>query len=1058
MGALTEARTVDWAAYRRWNAALADEFFGGRYGGRPVYLDLEPDALRRVARAAEHDGDDPEHGLIAVVGPTLHLGMGVSLFGAHRRALARWRTSGREGAPPIVAVLSLLSLVAEQMHSDAEFRASNYYGRFLQTLFVDPTDRQLRSKVLRGFADETHLLWKALNDWIREDEAVRGIPTAFAFDYRVHVGIPMSQALVRAPDREALRGLFMDYRLQPGQAVARSDMVRLLEQWLPTSPTSRGLKRLAQAGDVVERIAEVACVELEAWDGESDSGQAHSRAELAVIGQLRRRPRARLDLRLAVRTRSELPLDRLVLDDGASPGACAALRPLGGAMVLHPADNEGWHEVEDASSISMADALVSVLSLRSGELQVMRQPRRLVLLERDEQRLRFVEAARARLGVECLLLAAGSLAAELDAELERIARLGYDRFTPDQLRGLPADWVAYAGVELVAITTSARPELSALVPVAWTQVTLGGGLALPGRSNWHSLRAPEVRASSYAGGRVLAILTNESDAAGENPDSDDGNGARGSSSTCLGVFEGAGIFPLAPRQLADGDYRVTLLDGSLEGRALSSALVRVRSADSAEPDERRSARLAHRLGPGAALGAISATASADREDAVRGAAIPRSLEPAVIATGASAPAALRTISDDAPDNDDEPSPPLAPRATEAARLDCMETGAHHFLLPAVQPGRSRRGRRGQRAYQGRDDIGGRCKYCGFEKFFPARPRRASTQHAPTRAAAATQRLERAAARPDVPARSEDGGLDHDALLDAVSYLGEGSWATFARLVAQLDERPWAAIEEARLLSSLGHVDVELSPTDLRPVAWEVAPPTLVVSERVATLAGFRSLSLLRSLAASARRLGGEAATEKPDSGPTHVTITGLDHNALCSLATKLAEDGGPAVRVSVDAAARLASTLPALRDVRAALPRGRLPPDEQLELFDARSGRWQRAEHSVTSGAYRTRRLPRRTWHIEGDDARVADARLAKWLAAAGREPYLGWSADTQTLVCHQSAPLPGLYERAAVLASGYPPTARADGHLAYRDVSRELAVALSARLDVPTAGGRHAT
>jgi hypothetical protein len=31
----------EWAKYDRWNRVLADEFFTGRFGGRPVYLDLE---------------------------------------------------------------------------------------------------------------------------------------------------------------------------------------------------------------------------------------------------------------------------------------------------------------------------------------------------------------------------------------------------------------------------------------------------------------------------------------------------------------------------------------------------------------------------------------------------------------------------------------------------------------------------------------------------------------------------------------------------------------------------------------------------------------------------------------------------------------------------------------------------------------------------------------------------------------------------------------------------------------------------------------------------------
>ena len=85
------------------------------------------------------------------------------------------------------------------------------------------------------------------------------MPTAYAFDYRVHVGVPVSQALVRESDRLALQDLFAAYRLRPRQSISRSDMVRLLEDWLPGSGASAGLKRLFQQRDALERVADVAC-------------------------------------------------------------------------------------------------------------------------------------------------------------------------------------------------------------------------------------------------------------------------------------------------------------------------------------------------------------------------------------------------------------------------------------------------------------------------------------------------------------------------------------------------------------------------------------------------------------------------------------------------------------------------------------------------------------------------------------------------------------------------------------------------------------------------------
>jgi hypothetical protein len=43
-------RTEAWAAYEIWNLAIAAEFFDVSHKDRPVYIDLEDDALQRIAR------------------------------------------------------------------------------------------------------------------------------------------------------------------------------------------------------------------------------------------------------------------------------------------------------------------------------------------------------------------------------------------------------------------------------------------------------------------------------------------------------------------------------------------------------------------------------------------------------------------------------------------------------------------------------------------------------------------------------------------------------------------------------------------------------------------------------------------------------------------------------------------------------------------------------------------------------------------------------------------------------------------------------------------------
>src|SRR5215217_8888340 len=158
------SRLREWVTYDRWNAAIAAEFFTGMYGGRPVYLDLDDDALQRLGVAVEA-GDEPGDDLVAAVRPTIRLHERGALFGAHVGRLRRWRSREASTPPPVIALLAFMSLVAERMRGDAEFRANNYYGRFIRICGADAGDRNLRAKVIRGFAEHSGELWTALNRW-----------------------------------------------------------------------------------------------------------------------------------------------------------------------------------------------------------------------------------------------------------------------------------------------------------------------------------------------------------------------------------------------------------------------------------------------------------------------------------------------------------------------------------------------------------------------------------------------------------------------------------------------------------------------------------------------------------------------------------------------------------------------------------------------------------------------------------------------------------------------------------------------------------------------------
>ena len=499
---------INWSEYRRWNDAIADEFFSGRFGGRPVYLDLEDDVCQAIAERVDFDGPDPREALLAATTPTLTVGVdGMGTFSDHTERLRFWRLGGRSDWPPFVGALALLSLVAEEMATSEDFSARNYYGRLLRHLGEDAGDERLRHKLIRDFARQSHDLWEALNDWLLEDPETRGYPTAYSFDYRAHIGRPISQALLREGDRADLLKMFAEWRFEPGHGISPSVMRDLLRGAISDGVFSRTLQRITKEPDALERLAEVACAELSAWKGD---GETEAAAGLTLIGARRSRPFPSLALTPVSHGLEETGEVEISFMD--SQGAVSK-RVVGFAEA---ADEFGLARI---TGLGTADLLAATVKVASESRHVTRSPRVLVLLEHRVERGRFEEVRRAQLGAEYLLLVREGLVGAVRAMLEESARPGWDMQTPEQLPGVPEAWRAFTNVQLLAIPTTQRPDLMTLVPVGWTRLSLTGGLVSPGRQAFLTGHPPEVAASVIDSRTVRATLlregADESEALGE---------------------------------------------------------------------------------------------------------------------------------------------------------------------------------------------------------------------------------------------------------------------------------------------------------------------------------------------------------------------------------------------------------------------------------------------------------------------------------------------------------------------------------------------------------------
>lgn len=1037
MGTKGDKVDTAWERYERLNLAIADEIFGEGAAGRPVYLDLEPEVLARIAeRMGEDPGTEPDELLCKVVRATLPAPDGAGgLFSAHTARAVLWELEGSSKPPPCIGVLAVLSLVAERMKQTEEFAGSNYYGRLLQALDING---EFRDRVGRDFRRETPLLWNTLTRWLEDSNGRRGLPTAVAFDRRRFIGLPLSQALVRAQDRTKLPVLFAQFGLQSGQRISVQAMGELLSEWIPGSQVTQSLKRLWSKQSNRERISEVVCAELEGWDGALPSEVRPTEHKLydnlSLAAELRAYPRAVVELLLLARHGGQGAIRLAILSADASGAAMTALGRLGDRMCLRPIPGTSWESLEPGQLVSYPELLVANVSIEvpEGDATYSRRAKRLVLLKRHEADHLFIEARRAELLETYLILVVSELAGPVREMLKSSARKGWRELSHETLLGLPSDWTAFQNVQLERIASVALDDLAPLQPIARTHLALGGGLPLPGMNVWHGDRLPELR--------VVVDEHNENEIVHVRAVPSRYLDGREGIDVSLGKVDGAGVVDLSGiPELRDGDFRIVVTRPP-KGRTLATAGLRSRSGSWPRrlEEEEEDTQIGHVLLDGRSLTPFASRVVEDPQSTkVMGALVENTTRAATRKrTQARAPLPIRpgAVVEDAEEYGLDPAEPGAEGTAEDLPV-CFTRAYHHWLCA------SRRGK---------EPVYSVCKDCGREKWWnpPRKHKRRSksgARGAGTRDAAASDSRHRA-----LPEISESARANMELVLDALSYARTGSWRSLRTITAPIDDAPWFAHEVARRLEALGHIQLEIDAKSLAPRRWCIAPPTVVEPESgPCFLAGSRSARLVRAVEEVVRgELAGDVCEVPQPDGPDVVEIHGLGSDELALLVDEINEHRGQELGLSIRPASRIAALLPPLSTIRTSLPELTMSAS-RLDRLDLDSGRWAPVDRMERAGAYRLRSRPWVYAVVPAPSAParrtvVADVRLAKHLAAGDASlALIGYDEPCRTLLASAGAPLPGLLERAAVLCTGRLPTRRPDGTLAYERVPLEVAEAI---------------
>ena len=1016
---MTKQRDATWGRHDSWNDLIVSAFYSPNSRGRLVYLDVDHDRIASLAGSLSPVPDDPVTDFVASIVRTLELARPRQrIFSPHVNRVSLWREGPRTGPPPCVALLSLFVLAAEGMRADSQYSSSNYYARLHE--LVSPTKDVAKDKLGRDFRAESPIFWGVLNQWLEDRDGGLGLPTAFAFDRRRFVGIPISQALVREADRQILAECFAQYGLRPGQRIATADMERILTDWIPYARVSASLQHLWAKPEVRVRISEVACLELEAWDGRNalDAPTEVNEHELVVALSLFEQPTRRFAFAFVVREQQGLPLGKYEANDS---NECITERALGQkTLSLVEAPFRGYAMLLGDRPLNLSLALASTLTLRGAEepgRHLGRRWKALTVLRFDPETRLYVETKRAELAEKLLLIVHESQVAKVSEYLSKVAAPGYMVLDQRTAVGVPPGWKIFVHLRIAGFA-DASDELNALVPAALSNIILEGGLELPRRNTWHSSMPPKVRTATFASGAFGIRLMCEQLVGGKQDEA--------ANDLELTEFRETAIYDLAEARPPPGDYRILVEGKGKVGRAIATASFRIRDANRpryvVEPALLRDPDI---LGPSWVVNSALSDDSDSKMPAI-GLTSFQLPEPWLLVDSGKVPAHLSVESDTTMQFASDCLLNEALNESEAALPTCIERGYHYWVFPPARnfPKRYER-------------LLARCKDCGLERWFGGRP--VGGQKGRTKIRPKVQRQAIAIANNEVPEPPLAS-----AIFDALCYLQRGTFHSLLVLVQQRLDKPWAAIEFARNCQALGHLELKVDSYGA-PTHWQVRPTTVVSSLNGTYVVGHLSGKLLERLAEDAEALGARLTISEIEDAPPMVVFSVDDDELVQEIVDSTASALRVDIRFESDPALTIARALPRCSSVIGCLPQYPFPSGE-CETFDLQLSQWRKVSFVAAPGIYRFRRnriiygVVDRAG-VASQSMRLGDYRLVKHAGAIGSGAKLiAYEPSRLTLKVPVGAELPGIYERAAVMESGRLPIKMSDGVVEYLGVRPEVA------------------
>ena len=1038
--------------YEALNEALCRALFTTEMANRPVYLEITEEIQSQVASDLGIDPATLEDTIFESVNSKLHHSDLPTLFDSMKDSLGIWYRKSKEAAEasqtvpnyPHIPLLLAFTISASDMGSEGGYSTNAYYPRLQGNLGL--ADKKIVEESYRKVAST---FWSALNLWLDKYlSSKRGIGTAYSISAHKYVGLALSQALVRSVDRKKFPKLFRENNFSPFTSLVERDMQNIIDAWMKREDSyfssyrnpSKPLKKLWEKDDAKTRIASIACRELELWDGSVSSGHLEEDQISKQDFQVRLEafetsfPSASMNFNFSFSapiSSEEGHLIGIKRRDGE-----------GDAKVQVLMDQSGWWRPDTSfSPVGSIDLLEGLLTIDIGRnFNIERFPKRLVVFRHDELSRRYQEVERTEIGVRTLLVLQnnGELASKVSEVLSKCARQGWAMLGPKDIAGIPDGWLIAKNVELVMPPDNSQlpPDgsLEGLKPIFAGTLNFSGGFQLPGRPpKWHSDVDFEIRGSVLGAEKISMQICSEDEFETVVLEHE--------------FYEATAVWKIDASTLSNNNFAVKLFMDS-ENKPVTEKTLRLRSSDSIdEASWKSSERLVHDF-TNTVLGVVQTIPLQDSTFSFVDGSITKKA------------ANVKIYAEEVPPDEkiwwiSQPSGNMTSRQFEQITLQsvtaasCFGTARHNFVIPPTVPSKSRQGF--EKSDSG--NIQGTCKYCGLNKKFAANAWVAERNKLKKEKAAKKVAISADAVVVQTPRVSlsamppvENRRTKHIEVLDGLMHVGGGSGLALEMLASAIDSGALFKYQFALELDQLALIDCRLDEF-FQIRSWEVTPTSFVSCGSYVVITGFASKTLVESIQSSLTE-GKLFGFEDVDTF-TLPRIVGAKESEIDAISKKM---NIPYLREPV---LEMLSILPPITELAESLPKRAVPGFESLSQFEPASNSWVESLNIDQVGGYRIRGEYRNRYvvrtanDLKSNSVSFVSAEMAKHFQSAilGRALF-AYDYANNKLIVPLGATFPGLYGRAAVLASGKLPERDSTGKLlVYNNIDSRTSRLFAAKL-----------